>query len=63
MIVRKLGPPLLAGEAAFCGEDFPSVVFPHSHDALSNVDFTTYTQSVQQLRSRHVELIFVTSHT
>lgn len=40
VIVRKLGPPLLAGESASRGEDFPSVVFSFTHDALSDIHFT-----------------------
>lgn len=40
VIMRKLGPPLLAGEPAPRGEDFPSVVLSFTHDALPNVDFT-----------------------
>lgn len=40
VIMRKLGPPLLAGEPAPRGEDFPPVVLSFTHDALPNVDFT-----------------------
>lgn len=44
VIVRKLGPPLLAGESTSSGEHFPSVVFSFTHDALSDIDFTTATK-------------------
>lgn len=35
--MRKLGPPLLAGEATFCGENFPSVVLPFTHDTFPDI--------------------------
>lgn len=56
VIMRKLGPPLLAGEPTFCGEDFPSVVFSFTHNALSDVDFiiNLKKQPVKQLRCQHV---------
>lgn len=40
VIMRKLGPPLLAGEPTPCGEHFAPVVLSFTHDALPNVDFT-----------------------
>lgn len=40
VIVRKLGPPLLAGEPAPGGEHLPPVVLSFTHDALPNVDLT-----------------------
>lgn len=39
MIVGELWPPLLAGEATPCGENFASVIFPFTHNALPDVDF------------------------
>lgn len=62
MIVRKLGPPLLAGEPTSCGEDFPSVVFSFTHDALSDINFKQKKQPIKQLRIRYATLISVRSH-
>lgn len=42
----KLGPPLLAGEPAPRGGNLPPVVFPFTHDALSDVDCTLKTAQV-----------------
>lgn len=38
VIVRKFGPPLLAGESASCGGHFASIVFPFTHNALPYID-------------------------
>lgn len=40
VIMGKLGPPLLAGEPALCGQDLSPVVFSFTHDALPDIDFT-----------------------
>lgn len=46
VIVGKLGPPLLAGQPAHRGENFAPVVFPFTHNALSDIDYTLKTTQV-----------------
>ena len=63
--MRKLGPPLLAGESASRGEDFPSVVFSFTHDALSDIHFTIKKKKKnekQPIRQLYIPLISSTSH-
>lgn len=63
VIVRKLGPPLLAGESASRGEDFPSVVFSFTHDALSDIDFIIIKKTTVQAAPvpiHHIDLFNVT---
>lgn len=63
VVVRKLGPPLLAGEPASCGEDFPSVIFSFTHNALSDIDYIIKNKQIKQLiQYWSVTLISVTSH-
>lgn len=38
VIMRKLWPPLLAGESTFCSENLPPVVYPFTYNALPYID-------------------------
>lgn len=61
VVMRKLGPPLLAGQPAFCGEDFPSIVFSFTHDALSDIDFIRKTTNqTTPLPIRQIDLCNIT---
>lgn len=52
MVVRFLGVPALAGEAAFCSEDFPSVV-------LTTALYTLLYEGTSTDTSHHLSAVLV----
>lgn len=60
MIVRKFGPPLLAGESASCGGHFASIVFPFTHNALPYIDCIKKKQSVVTVSMGSTDLCDIT---
>lgn len=53
VIMRKLGPPLLAGQSTSCGEHLSSVVLSFTHNALSDIDCITKQPVSQLFRELH----------